>query len=106
MNEYMKAVDQGQKVALRNLGEAHVKNWGDESKTKLSLAKRALKLNDPDGELSKMLSESGYGNHPAVLNFLARLGENLKEGGFLPSALNVQDKKKSIAQKLYPTMKK
>lgn len=101
-DSYSQAKDTAQQVALRQLGEAHIKNWGDEANFKLTLAKRALKQNDPEGALAKALNESGYGNHPAVLDFLANLGEQMREGGFLKSAVNRPPGKKSLAQALFP----
>lgn len=87
--------------ALRNLGEAHLKNWGSEADYKLNLARRALQQNDPSGGLAKALNESGYGNHPAVLDFLVTIGTSMKEGGFLKSAINRPPGKKTVAQAMY-----
>ena len=101
-DSYSQATKVSQQIALRQLGEAHIKNWGDEANFKLTLAKRALKQNDPDGALAKALNESGYGNHPAVLDFLANLGEQMREGGFLKSAVNRPPGKKSLAQAMFP----
>lgn len=101
-DSYSQAMKTSQQIALRQLGEAHIKNWGDEANFKLTLAKRALKQNDPNGALAKALNESGYGNHPAVLDFLANLGEQMREGGFLKSAVNRPPGKKSLAQAMFP----
>lgn len=100
----IEANTQAQGKALRELGEAHVKNWGPQGKYNLSLAKRALKQNDPNGTLAKALNESGYGNHPAVLDFLFNLGQGMQEGGFLKSAVKRPAGKKSMAQKMFPNM--
>ena len=87
--------------ALRTLGEAHLKNWGDQAQHNLSLAKRALAQNDPEGSLAKALNESGYGNHPAVLDFLYNLGRSMQEGGFLRGSVNRPPGQKTLAQTMY-----
>lgn len=99
-------VAQGQKMAelqaLRQQGEQFVKEtWGDEAKYNLNLAKQALNANDPDGTLKQALNESGYGNHPAVLNFLHKVGLSLKEGGFIKSDNKTPQGSKSAAQVLF-----
>lgn len=98
---YVAATDQAQKTALQEMGAAHLKNWGENADHNLTLAKRALQQNDPDGHLASALNESGYGNHPAVLNFLFTLGKGMQEGGFLKSAVNKPPGKKTAAQSMY-----
>ncbi len=46
-------------------------------KTK-SEAKAALDFYDPSGSLLKELSAVGYGSHPGIVRFLARVGRNLR----------------------------
>jgi hypothetical protein len=89
---------------VRQAGEAHIKNWGEKADYNMNLAKRAMKQNDPDGSLAKLFNATGYGNHPAVLDFFLQLGQGLKEGGFLKSELNAPGEK-SRAQKMFPNMK-
>jgi len=88
-------------ATMRAAGEAHVKNWGDQGQHNLTLAKRALAQNDPTGELKQALDTSGFGNHPAVLNFLHNLGKSMQEGGYLKSAINRPPGKKTAAQSMY-----
>jgi hypothetical protein len=87
--------------AMRSLGEAQLAKWGDQADHNLSLAKRALAQNDPDGSLTKALNESGWGNHPAVLTFLHKIGVSMQEGGFLKSAVNRPPGQKTAAQAMY-----
>lgn len=101
MGNYMQGNQIAQQNALRSLGEAHLKNWGENADYNLSLAKRALQQNDTDGQLAKALNDSGYGNHPAVLNFLYNLGQGMKEGGFLKSAVNRPPGERTAAQAMY-----
>lgn len=87
--------------AVRSAGEAHVKNWGEASKANLSIARRALAQNDPEGVLKKTLDSTGFGNHPAVLDFLLNIGKSMQEGGFLKSAVNRTPGQKTAAQSMY-----
>ena len=91
-----------QQQSLRQMGEAHLQNtWGENAPYNLQLAQRALRQNDPTGALTKMLNESGYGNHPAVLDFLHAIGRSMQEGGFLKSSTNRPPGAKSAAQLLF-----
>lgn len=87
--------------AMKKAGEDFVETWGDRKDFNLSLARRALKQNDPDGTLKTALDESGYGNHPAVLGFLHKLGVSMQEGGYLKSAVNRPPGQKTVAQTMY-----
>ena len=86
---------------LRTDGEAHVKTWGDVSESNLSLVRRALRQNDPDGTLRKALDETGFGNHPVVLDFFLRLGKSMREGGFLKGAVNRPPGKTTAAKAMF-----
>lgn len=99
--KYMEQQNTATRDALSNLGQAHLKNWGENADYNVSLAKRALATNDPGGNLTKLLGESGYGNHPAVLDFLQTIGHSMKEGGFLKSEVNRPPGKKTAAQTMY-----
>lgn len=101
MGAYVEASTVAQRVALREMGEAHLKNWGEMKDTNLNLAKQALAQNDPDGKLAKALNETGYGNHPVVLDFLHNLGKGMQEGGFLKRAVRVAPGQKTAAQAMY-----
>lgn len=92
---------QAQQQQLRLAGEAHIKNWGENRDYNLKLAQRALRQNDPNGALTKALNETGYGNHPAVLDFLLNLGKSMQEGGFLKSGTSRPPGSKSAAQAMY-----
>ena len=65
------------------------------------LSRRALETFDTDGKLRKELERFGYGNHPEVLRFTAKIGRMISEdksvrGGFAPIG-----EKKSTAEVLY-----
>lgn len=90
-----------QQQQLRQLGEAHVQSWGKEGQYKLGVGRRALKMVDPEGVLTTMLNETGYGNHPAVLQSLYELGTKLQEGGFISATQNRAPGKRTAAQAMY-----
>ena len=90
-----------QQQQLRQLGEAHVRSWGKEGQYNLSVGRRALKMVDPEGVLTTMLNETGYGNHPAVLQSLYELGTKLQEGGFISATQNRAPGKRTAAQAMY-----
>ncbi len=52
---------------------------GDNLPVTVQQAQRALKTYDPSGTLIAELTRGGYGNHPGVIRFLARVGKGLKE---------------------------
>lgn len=98
---YLQGMRQSEQSALRQAGETHLQNWGPDAKHKLSLAKQALHQNDPDGKLLQALNDSGWGNHPDVLNFLYNIGRSMQEGGFLKSSVAKRPGDKSAAQAMY-----
>jgi len=104
-NTVISAQAEATKTELQQAGKAKLAEWGDAAERNLSMAKSALKTYDKTGELSKLLSESGYGNHPVVLQFFKDLSDTLKEGEFTPGRPMSRARKQSAAEKLYPSMK-
>jgi len=103
----LKAHDALQKVerqVVRQAGEAHVKSWGERADYNMNLAKRAMKQYDSKGTLTKVLDDTGFGSHPAVLEFFFELGQGMQEGGFLKSELKAPGQK-TPAQKMFPHMR-
>lgn len=100
-NKYSEVSREAEAKMIREAGEAHLKTWGDQADFKVRLARQALQQNDPDGSLTRMLNATGYGNHPAVLEFLSRIGTSMQEGGFLKSAVNKPPPKKTAGQLLF-----
>lgn len=96
---------EGTKIAeqklLRESGDAHVDSWGESKDYNLALVRRALKQNDPDGSLLTMLNATGYGNHPAVLDFFLSIGNSMKEGGFISGAIHRPEGKKTAASTMF-----
>lgn len=64
---------------------------GEHLAATVARAQLALDRFDTDKSIGRLLEESGYGNHPAVLRFFSRLADSLledslpgSEGGSLP----------------------
>lgn len=90
-----------QQTAMRAEGEAFVESWGEAKEDNLAIVRESLKAVDEDGSVTKMLNESGYGNHPAILQMFLKIGDHLKEGGFLKSATNSPAAPLTAAQAMY-----
>lgn len=94
---------QAQANALRQAGEAHIKNWGDVAETNINLAKRGMSHFDPTGQLKEVLNSTGYGNDPRLLEMFYQFGKRMEEGGFLPSEVNTPGgAPKDVAHMWYP----
>jgi len=78
-------------------GDAHIEKWGSQKDYNLSLVRRALKQNDPDGTLTELLNSTGYGNSPPVVDFFLSIGKSMQEGGFLRGSINKPKQKGSTA---------
>ncbi len=104
MQTYNQAAKIAEIQALRNAGGQFIKEkWGDNAEYELNLARKALRTVDDNGQLQRLFDQTGYGNHPVVLNFFNKLGRQLKEGGFLRGSLrNPAGQKKTPAQRLFP----
>lgn len=50
---------------------------GEKLNENLAIANRALEAYDPQGEIRAMLTETGYGNHPALVRFFLAIGRDL-----------------------------
>ena len=93
-----------QQANLEKQGQKQMADWGNDAAQNISVVRRALKQSDPSGEMTKILNESGYGNHPVVLRHLLALGKSMQEGGYLKSATHTPSGHKTRAQKLFPNM--
>jgi hypothetical protein len=102
MTNFVTQRSQAEKQQMKREGQEHVKKWGENAQHNVRLVGRALQVCDTSGSLSKLLDQTGYGDHPAVLDFLYNIGKSLQEGGFLKSFSGRTPGKKSAAQVLYP----
>lgn len=50
---------------------------GDKLDESLATANRVFAAYDPQGEIRTMLTETGYGNHPALIRFFVAIGRDL-----------------------------
>jgi len=99
---YMDQAEEGRKTQVLELGQAHVDAWGKQKDYNLSIVRRALSQNDPDGKFKALLDETGFGNHPVILDFFLSIGSSMKEGGFLKGSNNTQSKQGlSAAQAMF-----
>lgn len=85
ISQLMESVDK-EVEATAKAWESEVKaKYGEETTKKVELAKRALKRFDrSNGELMKALDETGYGNHPLLVDLLVAVGETMSEDTLVP----------------------
>jgi len=76
---------------------------GDKLDANLAVARKALEtIGTP--ELTKMLNDTGLGNHPEIIRAFFRAGQKISSGNFVPSGAATQNSG-TPSSKLYPTMK-
>ena len=76
---------------------------GDKFDANLADARKALAQFDTGGDIGKMLNETGYGNHPAILRIFARVGKALGEDN-LHGKGGGEAAEKPLAERFYPNM--
>ena len=86
---------------MASKGQEYVASWGEQKDDNLEVVRQTLKRVDTDGTVSKMLNETGYGNHPAILKMFLEIGDTFKEGGFLESAGNPSAAPQTAAQRMF-----
>jgi len=95
--------DASTRTAMHQAGINQLEQWGDKKDENLAVIRQGLAFHDPNGELTKVLNDTGYGNSPVVLNFLLSLGTKLKEGGFIKGrAQSTKPARTSMAHRMYP----
>lgn len=105
---------QQQQAALVSQIEQAQAQWSDASRTdkefggdklaeNVAVAKQAL---DTFGspELSKMLKESGLGNHPEIIRAFFRVGKAISEDKLERGTTKPANASDDLAKKMYPTM--
>lgn len=94
----------GQLQTLYEQGQDKLKEWGDNAKEYTKLAVDAVAyFEEKNPGLKKMLKETGYGNHPQILEVFREVGNMLKESGFVKSENYTPANKKTQAQRMFPT---
>jgi len=77
---------------------------GDKLAANIALANKAIdKIGTP--ALRTLLEESGLGNHPEVIRFIARAGKAVSEDAYVAGARGPAQPEKTLGQLLYPNMK-
>jgi hypothetical protein len=104
--EAMTSMAQGTAQQLAQAGQKQLEAWGEEKDVKLSAAKDALSRFDTTGEVRQLLKQTGYGNHPAVLQLFASVGQVMQEGSFVDGKGAPRTPNKTMAAKMYPSMAK
>lgn len=98
---YKDSTEKAQEKVLHEAGVNHVETWGDEKEYNLTLVQSAISQNDPSGAMLDMLENTGYGNHPVILDFLLGVGKSMKEGGFLNGAVHRPQGKSTAASTMF-----
>lgn len=92
---------------------AQIRQWAEESKNdpeiggarfaeNVGIANAALKRFDQDGRITRILNETGYGNHPDVVRIFARIGRSIAEDRAPAGAAGAQAPELPLSDRLYP----
>ena len=113
-----KLVDMGANLAAKiqqlnvEAWQKQTAQWADDSKVdkeigganfdeNLGVALSALEKFG-DGDLKALINDNGFGNHPALIRFMYRVGKAAGNDSFIKG--DRSNTKKSIAESMYPTM--
>jgi hypothetical protein len=98
-NDAMKAAKAGWEAESK----ADAEFGGEKITENVAVAMKALKqFGTP--ELSKLLNESGLGNHPEIIRAFYRAGKAISEDGTFVNGATSGAGNKSAAQRMYPNM--
>jgi len=78
---------------------------GEKFETSLAAAKKAVDA-FADGELKKLLNETGLGNHPSVVRAFAKIGLAISNDRFVGGRGAPNGAQVALAERLYPSSKK
>lgn len=82
-----------------------LKTLGADADKKMAVCAKVINTYGSD-ELREVFDQTGLGNHPVVVRFMLKAGENLKEDDFIdPVNLRPGQTQEEVLNKLYPTMK-
>jgi hypothetical protein len=75
----------------------------------LAIAKKALDAFDNKGELSKLLADTGFGNHPAILRAFLKIGKQISPDSIVPGgdggSKTAMSPFQDLAARMYPNAK-
>jgi hypothetical protein len=103
--EASKAMMDSHNTATKERADKLKETWGESFDGNVSLAKRAIKHFDPDGDMTKYLETTKAGDDARVISFMHKIGSLLNEDGYLKSEDNTQGDKKSLAERMFPNHK-
>ena len=107
-NETAQAWAQSQAAVVKGWREAMAKDpdfGGANFKATVAEARRALAEFDPDGEVRKLLRETGQQENPAVIRIVARVGRALGEHKFVGDNGGGKKASRPLHERMYPKMK-
>lgn len=93
-----------EQVKMRNICVNDPEIGGAKFHENLRLAKAGIRRFDSDGNLAKILDETGFGSHPEVLRFMHRVGKAFAESPMVTGAKPKHEL--STAELFYPSMRK
>lgn len=82
----------------------HPEFGGEKFGANVEVARRAMNRFGSDS-MTKLLDESGMGNHPEVIGMFYRIGQAMSEGKMVQAG-QVSNDTRSMAERFYPTNKK
>lgn len=83
------------------------KEWGGKYDGQLAIAKKAIGYFDKEGELTKLLNETKFGDDARMIKFMHSIGTLLAEDGLIKSDNNINNQSgKSHAARMFPTHNK
>lgn len=104
MSTWRTVSDEATVTELAEKGQAKLQEWGDKAKENVKLATDAVSYLEAKAPgLKQLLNETGYGNHPLLLEVFKSVGDLVKEGGFVAGETNTPAVKKSSAQRMFPS---
>jgi hypothetical protein len=108
VNEWYEGREQLLLKEISDQGQAKLVEWGEAAKENLGLANSGVSyIEAKHPGLRDMLVDTGYGNHPLLMDVFKTIGEMVKEGSFVGGDTNTPaTKKMTAAEKMYPSATK
>jgi hypothetical protein len=105
LNYYSQALGQHEEGKVKDFtaGESALKEkWGTQWDQRIAEAGTAINTYDADGAVKQLLKDRGLANHPAVLEFLQRVGSELGEdkivNGEKPKGMTKEDAEAKVKE--------
>lgn len=88
-------------TAMKEAAGKMVESWGEQAPENIATSRQALEYLHPDGHMKKLLDDTGYGDHPLVIEHFRKVGELFREGGYITSSVNTPGSNKTLAEKMF-----